>query len=459
MDRIGEHMRNYSILIVDDEENVSRLLNKIFAKEGYITRIANNGNEALKVIDSNEIDIVISDIKMPGMTGIELLKKIRGIDPSIQVIMITAFATLDTAIDALRMGAKDYITKPFNIDDVLLSVRRLTCNREELYNSGDDVKEDYRAIKNELESKSAAMIEVIKMIEHVADTKATAMLYGETGTGKELAAQALHNFSSRNDKPFIKVNCAAIPEALLESELFGYEKGAFTGAAIRKPGKFELANGGSIFLDEIGDVSPSVQVKLLRVLQEREIEHLGGTKTIKIDVRIIAATNKNLEELVKKGIFREDLYYRLNVVPINLPPLRERKEDIPMLVNSFLSKSSFISGRKQKNISEEALLKLINYNWPGNIRELENIIERCVVITSRDTITEKDLPAHIIKSSEVPSDYEDGNKLDEVLDCAERDIIIKTLKECGGNRTRASEVLGISRRSLHRKITKYNIED
>lgn len=452
-------MRNYSILIVDDEENVSRLLNKIFVKEGYITHVANNGKEALRIIDSNEIDIVISDIKMPGITGIELLKNIRDIDPSIQVIMITAFATLDTAIDALRMGAKDYITKPFNIDDVLLSVKKLTCSRVEMYNSEDEVKKDYRSIKNQLESKSAAMLEVIGMIEHIADTKATVMIYGETGTGKELAAQALHNFSSRSDKPFIKVNCAAIPEALLESELFGYEKGAFTGAAIRKPGKFELANGGSIFLDEIGDVSTAVQVKLLRVLQEREIEHLGGTKTIKIDVRIIAATNKNLEELVKKGDFREDLYYRLNVVPIMLPALRQRKEDIPMLVNSFLSKSSIISGKQQKEISEDALRKLMNYSWPGNIRELENIIERCVVITPRNFITEEDLPAHIKRSSEVQNDDEENSKLDDVLDCAEKDIIIKTLKECNGNRTKASEILGISRRSLHRKIIKYNIED
>jgi len=452
-------MRNYSILIVDDEENVSRLLNKIFIKEGYTTHIANNGREALKIIDSKEIDIVISDIKMPGMTGIELLKSIREIDPAIQVIMITAFATLETAVDALRMGAKDYITKPFNIEDVLISVRKLTCSIDGMYNSEEVIKKDYKLIKNQLESKSTAMIKVIELIEHIADTKATVMIYGETGTGKELAAQALHNFSSRKDKPFIKVNCAAIPEALLESELFGYEKGAFTGAAARKPGKFELANGGSIFLDEIGDVSPVVQVKLLRVLQEREIEHLGGTTTIKIDVRIIAATNKNLEELVKKGTFREDLYYRLNVVPIMLPALRERKEDIPMLVDSFLSKSSFISGRQQKQISEEALGKLMNYSWPGNIRELENIIERCVVITQTNHITEEDLPAHIIKYSQILNDGEENLKLDDVLDYTEKDIIIKTLKECGGNRTKASAIMGISRRSLHRKIIKYNIED
>ena len=241
------------------------------------------------------------------------------------------------------------------------------------------------------------------MIAHVADTKSTVMIYGETGTGKELAAHSLHYLSSRKDKPFIKVNCAAIPDSLLDSELFGYDKGAFTGAVVKKPGRFELANGGSIFLDEIGDVSASVQVKLLRVLQEREIEHLGGTKAIKIDVRIIVATNRNLEDLVKKQIFREDLYYRLNVVPINLPPLRERKEDILTLVNSFLSKASVISGREKKQITEGTLKYLINYSWPGNIRELENIIERCVVVTSKEIITEEDLPSYITNYNPINS--------------------------------------------------------
>lgn len=444
-------MKNYSILIVDDEENVSNLLSKIFVKEGYVTHTASNGNEALKIIDTSEIDVVITDIKMPGMSGIELLKKIGEIDSSIEVIMITAFATLDTAIEALRMGAKDYITKPFDLEEVLSSVKKILVSKKDPYIITGEVK-------SQLKSNSDVMIKVIEMINHIADTKATVLIYGKTGTGKELAAQALHNSSSRHDKPFIKVNCAAIPDSLLESELFGYEKGAFTGATVKKPGKFELADEGSIFLDEIGDISPALQVKLLRVLQEREIEHLGGTSTIKIDVRIIAATNKDLSELVKLGKFREDLYYRLNVVPINLPSLQERKEDIPMLVDEFLGKSAVISGKKQKQISNKALDILSNYSWPGNIRELENVIERCVVITSNDIITEADLPSYITSFDFKSSKEPESNNLDDALDSTEKNVIIKALSDCNGNRTKASEMLGISRRSLHRKIAKYNIE-
>lgn len=449
-------MINYSILIVDDEENVCKLLSKIFIKEGYITHIAHNGEEALGIIDKNEIDVVITDIKMSGITGVELLKKIKGLDSSIEVIMITAFATLDTAIEALRIGARDYITKPFDIEEVLASVKKLIMSKEDY---SDYSKSSNRYIKSQLKSDNLGMKKVIEMIEHIADTKATVMIYGDTGTGKELVAQTLHNFSSRKDKPYIKVNCAAIPEALLESELFGYDKGAFTGANTRKPGKFELADGGSIFLDEIGEISPVVQVKLLRVLQEREIEHLGGNKTIKIDVRIIAATNRNLEELVKQGTFRKDLYYRLNVVPINLPTLKERKEDIKDLVREFLVKSASISGKEPKKITEEAMEKLINYHWPGNIRELENVIERSVVITTKDIITVEDLPVYIANLSTMESSDTISVKLDDVLDCAERDVIIKALKENKSNRTKTSEALGISRRSLHRKIIKYNIED
>jgi DNA-binding NtrC family response regulator len=452
-------MKSYSVLIVDDEENVSRLLNKVLIKEGYETHMAHNGEGALEIIDNSDIDIVISDIKMPGMSGIELLKNIGRVAPYIKVIMITAFATVDTAIEALRKGAKDYITKPFDIEEVIQSVKKLTPEKEEVFIRSEDLQKEIKNIKSNLESKSPSMIKVIEMIKQIADTKVTVMLYGETGTGKELAAQTLHNFSSRGDKPFVKVNCAAIPETLLESELFGYEKGAFTGAVVRKPGKFELASGGSIFLDEIGDISLGVQVKLLRTLQEREFERLGGTKTIKVDVRIIAATNKNLEELVKKGSFREDLYYRLNVVPITMPPLRDRKEDIPMLIDSFLNKSSDISGRLPKKMSSEALSKLIVYSWPGNIRELQNIIERCVVINPRDIISVEDLPINISLFQETQSNEEEISKLDEVLDGAEKEVIIKVLRENKGNRTKASEALGISRRSLHRKIIKYSIED
>lgn len=452
-------MTKYSILIVDDEENVRKLLQKIFLKENYLTHTASNAEEALHIIDTFQVDVVITDIKMPGISGIELLNKIREIDTSIQVIMITAFATLETAIDALKMGAKDYITKPFNLEDILLSVKKLinSIDSTDIIDSHSKNSVDY--INKSLSSDSNSMRKIIDMIARVADTNSTVMIYGETGTGKELAAHSLHYLSSRKDNPFIKVNCAAIPDSLLDSELFGYDKGAFTGAAVKKPGRFELANGGSIFLDEIGDISPAVQVKLLRVLQEREIQHLGGIKTIKIDVRIIAATNRNLEELVKKQIFRKDLYYRLNVVPINLPPLRDRKEDILMLTNSFLNKSSVIAGREKKQITENALKYLINFNWPGNIRELENIIERCIVVTSKKIITEDDLPSYITNYDPVNAVEKQCSSLDTVIDNAEREVLIKALKQCNGNRTRASELLGISRRSLHRKIIKYNIED
>lgn len=442
-------MLETSILIVDDEINVTKLLEKIFIKEKYNTYTANCASEALNIIDSNCIDIVITDIKMPGMSGIELLKEIRIIDPCIEVILITAFATVETAIKALKMGARDYITKPFNLKDVVASVKKISGDNGEIQQA--------EPINNYFSSKSKRMQEIFGLIKQVADTKTTVMMYGETGTGKGLAAQAIHNLSSRKDKPFIKINCTAIPETLLESELFGYEKGAFTGANINKPGRFELADGGTIFLDEIGDVTPLMQVKLLKVMQEREFERLGGTKTIKTDIRIIAATNRDLEELVKKELFRKDLYYRLNVVPIKLPPLRERKEDISFLVDYFLVKSANISGKGKKEITEDAMVKLINHNWPGNIRELENVIERCVVITTSKTINDKDLPEYISNS-----DNEEDNiqsKLNDAVDVAEKDIIIKSLKECNGNRTKASQVLGISRRSLHRKISKYNIED
>ena len=453
-------MRKYSILIVDDEENVCRLLEKIFKNEGFITHKAFSGEGALKLIDSTQVDIVISDIKMPGMNGIDLLKKIKNIDPSIKVVMITAFATVETAVEALRIGASDYITKPFDIHEVISCVKNIIDNSNETDGIDNAHEKSTDKIENYFTSKSSSMNKIMRLIEQVADVRSTVMLYGETGTGKEIAARALHNLSSRREKPFIKVNCAAIPEQLLESELFGYEKGAFTGAVIRKPGKFELANEGTIFLDEIGDISPAMQVKLLRVLQEREIEHLGGIRTVKVDVRVISATNKNLEELVQKGLFRNDLYYRLNVVPIYLPPLRDRKEDIDLLIDRFLKQSAEISGKPEKKISKEAYEKLNNYYWPGNVRELENIIERCVVVTTGNLIDIKDLPSDIIDCSEnLPSTNGAIPKLDDAVDNVEREIIIKTLEECDGNRTRASEVLGISRRSLHRKIIKYNIED
>lgn len=453
-------MVKYSILIVDDEDNVSLLLNKVFAKEGYKTFVAGDGQKALDIIGEHHIDIVITDIRMPGISGIELLAKIRELDSSIKVLIMTAFATLETAIEALKMGARDYITKPFNLEDVVSSVKRVLESSEMVELESINVKSESKLLDTFLYSKSSKMSKVVELIKQVADSHATIMIYGETGTGKELAAQTIHSLSPRKEEPFIKVNCSAIPETLLESELFGYEKGAFTGATARKPGRFELADGGSIFLDEIGDITPAIQVKLLRVLQEKEFQPLGSTKTNKVDIRIIAATNKNLEELVRQKLMREDLYYRLNVVPVTLPPLRERKEDIELLVDHFLLKSSFISGKPKKSLSPRALSKLLAYDWPGNIRELENIVERCVVVTPSETIDWADLPEHIRNNEGIGfSDAARCTTIDDAVDSAEREAILKALHECNGNRTKASELLGISRRSLHRKILKYGIED
>jgi DNA-binding NtrC family response regulator len=450
-------MKKYSILIVDDENNVTSLLEKVFIKAGYAAYKADSGEAALNIIDSHQIDLIITDIKMSGITGIELVSKVKDIDSSIKVILITAFATIETAIEALKMGAVDYITKPFDLKDVLTSVEKVINNIEK-NDSLEILKKDNKSFENYFSSKSFKMQQAIELMRQVANSKTTVMIYGETGTGKELAAQVIHNLSIRANKPFIKVNCAAIPENLLESELFGYEKGAFTGAVAAKPGRFELADGGSIFLDEIGDISQLMQVKLLRVLQEREFERLGGTKTIKVDIRIIAATNKNLEELVKTEQFRQDLYYRLNVIPIVLPPLKERREDIPGLVNYFFMKSAIISGKNKKKLSNAAMDKLKKYSWHGNIRELENVIERCVLITPATTIELENLPEYILNYDENLKDNA-AIDLNNAVDAAEKSMICKVLKECSGNRTRASEVLGISRRSLHRKIAKYNIED
>lgn len=455
-------MKKYSILVVDDEENVSKLLSKVLLKDGYNVYTAANGREALGVIERQRVDIVITDIKMPEMSGIDLLNTIKSIDEDINVIMITAYATIQTAVDALRAGASDYITKPFNLDEVLLSVKKIALSLEDdtgNMNFNSSIR-TAQPVENYIISESQSMKKSMELIKQVADTKATVMIYGETGTGKELAAKALHNLSSRREEAFVKVNCAAIPETLLESELFGFERGAFTGAFAKKPGKFELADRGSIFLDEIGDISPSIQVKLLRVIQEKEFERLGGTKTIKADVRIIAATNRDLEKLVKQGHFREDLYYRLNVVPLVLPPLRSRKEDIIPLMTHFLKKSSEISRMPLKKFTDAATQKLLAYSWPGNVRELENIIERCVVVTSGTVIDIDNLPTNILNhpGSEQPGN-ENASILDDAVDNAEKEIIIKVLDECGGNRTRASEKLGISRRSLHRKLIKYGINE
>ncbi len=442
------------ILVVDDEENVSQLLKKVLSKEGYNVVTFTNPLESLKFLEENLTDIIISDIKMPEMNGLDLLKKVKEIDNSIKMLLITAFATIETAVEALRLGACDYITKPFNLEEVVQAVNKISCSIDRNELDADPFLLNIPAL-NILKSKSPKMLKIIQLIQQIADTKSSVLIFGETGTGKELIGQALHHLSARKDKAFIKFNCAAIPETLLESELFGFEKGAFTGATHKKPGRFELADGGSLFIDEIGDIPQSVQVKLLRTIQEKEFERLGGILTIKTDVRLITATNRDLDKLVEDGLFREDLFYRLNVISIQLPSLRERKEDIIDLCNYFLQKSALISSKPLKSISKEVTDFFMKYRWPGNIRELENVIERCVVVNQKDMINLDDLPERMLKHSKFSNN---DQILDNAIDNLEHNIIKKSLEENNGNKTLTAEKLGISRRSLHRKINKYLID-
>lgn len=448
------------ILIVDDEQNVRQLLSKVLKKQGYEVYTACDGAEGLEFIQQTVVDIIISDIRMPNMDGIEFLHKAKETDPGIGFILITAFATTETAIEALKSGAQDYVTKPFDINDIIIAVKKLAAQGRDEGSYVD--MSDSRSVKTM--SRSPKMQQVHELAKRVAPADSTILIMGETGTGKEVIATAIHNWSGRKDKPLIKVNCGAIPDNLLESELFGYEKGAFTGAVSAKPGRFEIADGGTIFLDEIGDISASLQVKLLRVLQERTFERLGGINSINVDVRVIAATNKSLKDEVAAGNFREDLYYRLNVVPIELPPLRERSEDICDLIRYFLQKSAAISATgKPKTMSASAMEKLMCYDWPGNIRELENIIERCVVITPGNVIDTDSLPAEILSSASETGVREKepqhaDSPLNEAIDRKEREVILRALEENGGNKTKTALSLGISRRSLHRKIQKYGIE-
>ncbi len=440
-------MNKPMILIVDDEKNILNLLERVLSREGYMTLTASDGREALRLVEHHPVDIVLTDIRMPDMDGLELFKHIIAYDSCIKVHLMTAFASVETAIDALKMGAQDYIRKPFNIDDVLDSIRKT----EMILNHSACQDDEPLKPESLLVCQSDAMKQLLNMIQKVAQSSSTVYIHGETGVGKELVARTIHENSPRSQMPFIKVNCSALPETLLESELFGYEKGAFTGAYTKKLGRFELANGGTIFLDEIGDVSPLIQLKLLRIIQQKELERLGGTQTIPLDVRIITATNKDLDQLVKSGEFREDLYYRLNVIPLSVPPLRERKEDLRELIDNFIKNST---ASPEKQLSKEALDALLNYSWPGNVRELENIIERLMVFSDGDIITLEDIPDKIM-TAEVQS----SGQLSKNVENTEEQLIRAALTETGGNITHAAEKLGISRRSLHRKLNKFNIKN
>ncbi len=445
-------MKKLNLLIAEDETNLSKLLERVLTKEGYTVFTAPDGHSALELIHSKPIDLVLTDIKMPNMDGLELLKQIKAYDQAIEVILMTAFATLDTAIYAMKMGARDYIRKPFDLEEVLETVNKVSLMIKRDTDNGELV---HYNLLDMLVTNSPPMQALIKIVQKIAKSNANVYILGETGVGKELIAHAIHECSDRKEKPFIKVNCSALPESLLESELFGYEKGAFTGAFAKKLGRFELAQGGTIFLDEIGDISPLIQLKLLRIIQQKEIERLGGVETINLDVRIITATNKDLENLVKGGLFREDLYYRLNVIPLTVPPLRERKEDLLPLIDTFVTHSIKRYKTPHKSFGKEALDKMLAYNWPGNVRELENVIERVLLISETHTIQFTDLPEKMqANTTQMIGTYE---TLDALKDSTEEKIIQNAIMSCDGNITKAAEFLGISRRSLHRKINKYNL--
>jgi DNA-binding NtrC family response regulator len=447
----------FNILIADDEKNIREGLARSLEMDGYRTFTAEDGEKALMIMQEAEIDLVISDLRMPKLSGEDLLKRIAEGWPTVNVIILTGHGTVENAVKAMRDGAFDFLTKPVDLDRLSLLCKRALASRE-LYLQ-------HRALQEEIDKqkqfsvmigKSAAMRKVMDVIQQVAPTKASVLITGESGVGKELVAEALHNLSGRKDKPMVKVHCAALSESLLESELFGHEKGSFTGAVAQKRGRFELANGGTIFLDEIGEINQSVQIKILRVLQERKFERVGGEKTIDIDVRVVTATNRDLRAEIESGKFREDLFYRLNVVNIHIPPLRERKDDIPLLVAHYLKFFAEENGRQIDGVEPKARAALNNYSWPGNIRELRNTIESAVVMCRDKLLGIEDLPAHIASAEDnsfirIPI----GSTMAE----AEREVIRATLRAEKGNKSRAADVLAIGRKTLHRKLEEYQIPD
>ena len=446
------------ILVADDEESHRIMLRAVLQEEGYEVAGAADGPEAIRVVEQEPFDLVLLDIRMPGMDGVEALTEIRKISPYIPVLMMTAYASVKTAVEALKAGAFDYLIKPLDIDELKILIEKALEHyhlREENLVLRERMGDRFNFSK--MIGKSRKMVELFDLLAQVAPTDATVLILGESGTGKELVANSIHHNSRRASQPFIKVSCAALPETLLESELFGHEKGAFTGAIARREGRFQLAHRGTIFLDEVGEMSAATQTKILRVLQEKEFEPLGGTRTVKVDVRVIAATNKDLASEVKEGRFREDLYYRLNVVPVSIPPLRTRKDDISVLAAHFLYLYREKNQKELKEFSPKALDLLVRYDWPGNIRELENCIERAVIMARGEVIAPVDLPPQIQAIS--PGKEEPGVHfpLGISLQDAEKALILKTLEDTGGNRSRAAEILGINRRTLQIKLKEYGV--
>ena len=449
-----------TILIVDDEESILKALGGILEDEGYRTLYAADGIEALEVVQRETPDLVMLDIWMPRMEGLEALQRLREIHPGLVVVMMSGHGTIETAVKSTKMGAYDFIEKPLSLEKVIVTVNNaLGVNRLRQENASlrGIVLQDHDMI-----GTSQAMKRLQEQIGLVAPSSASVLITGENGTGKELVARAIHYYSPRRDKPFVELNCAAIPEELIESELFGHEKGAFTGAVSQKKGKFDLADSGTIFLDEIGDMSLKTQAKVLRILQERKFERVGGTRTIEVDVRIIAATNKVLEDEIRRGTFREDLFYRLNVVPFQVPPLRERREDIPVLIEHFLDLFCRRESRDCKEMAPEAVALMKGYDWPGNVRELKNIIERLVIMTPGRTITEMHMPAYLA-GKDAREDvgrfdgFRDVSSLREAREEFEKEFIIQKLEENDWNISRTAEAIELERSNLHRKIKTYGI--
>lgn len=452
-------MEKARILIAEDEKAQREILEGFLKKEGFLVEAVTDGREALKRLEGDFFDIVLLDYKMPEMDGLQTLRQIRKHFPDLPVVMMTAYGTVETAVASMKEGALDYLTKPINLEELLLILQKI-IERSHLIQENKELKAQLRDRYQfgNIIYGSGKMEEVMGLVARVAHSQATILIRGESGTGKELVANAIHYSSPRSHKPLIKVSCSAIPETLLESELFGHEKGAFTGAFHRRIGRFEEADGGTLFLDEIGDLSPTIQVKLLRFLQEKEFQRLGSNLTLKTDVRVIAATHRNLEEEIKQNRFREDLYYRLNVITIHLPPLRERKEDIPLLIDYFLKKYSKYYQKPISDISKEARTLLLRHSYPGNVRELENLMERAVVLCRGEVITTQDLPFHLKEEkSEESKPLRRAKTLPESLEEMEKDLILQALYQHQWVQTKAAEELGISERVLRYKMKKYGI--
>jgi DNA-binding NtrC family response regulator len=448
-----------TILIVEDEAKMRRLLELNLGEDGLSTLSAGDAESGVKLLRENHVDLVLTDLKLPGMNGLDFLHAVKNQNAALPVIVMTAFGSVETAVEAMKAGASDYVLKPFSLAEMRMVIHKeldVHKLREENRSLREALGRRYELTN--VAARSAKMQEVLATVERVAPTNATVLLGGESGVGKDLIARAIHEKSRRARGPFVKINSTAIPENLLESELFGYERGAFTGAVASKPGKFELADKGTLFLDEIGDVPPATQVKLLRVLQEREFERLGGTKTVKVDVRLIAATNRDLRQALEQGTFREDLYYRLNVVPLDIAPLRERKEDIPELVNLFIARFAGDSGKPVEGITPEAMQILKNYHWPGNVRELQNIIERACALAKGTVIEAGDIhldmrPAKAVNGAS--GFLPDGMTLEQWED----EMIQEALRRANGNKSQAARLLGLSRNALRYRLSKIGIAD